>query len=133
MWEPDGKLVDSESLGSLTPVEVLYEFEGEFLTYLASDRNGDPLLVHNLCVFDRTSRYLISVIDSRILAALKAGRIGVYSALQQPRCWIADLVASDTAELPWRIASLRRVEFEKIPGEYLPVPGTMLTPDLNPL
>ena len=111
---------------------MLYEFEGEPLTYLASDRNDDPLLVHNLCVFDRISRYVVSAIDSRILQGLRAGRTDIYSALQQPRCWIADLVASDTAESPWRIEVLYRIEFENIPGDHLPVPGTMLTPDLDP-
>ena len=133
MWEPHGKLVDSESLGPLRPVEVLYEFEGEYLTYLAFDPNDEPLLVHNLCVFQRTSRYVVSAIDSRILAGLKAGRIDVYSALQQPRCWIADLVANDSAEPPWRIRALHRIEFEIIPGDHLPHPGTMLNPDLEPL
>lgn len=133
MWEPNGKLVDPEPLGSLRPVEVLYEFDGEYLTYLASDRNDDPLLVHNLCVFEGISRYVVSPIDSRILGDLKAGRIDVYSALQQPRCWVADLVPSEGAEPPWRIQSLYRVEFENLPGDHLPIPGTMLTPDLDPL
>jgi hypothetical protein len=91
------------------------------------------LLVHNLCVLGRTSRYIVSAVDARILADLKAGRIDVHSALQQPRCWIADLIASETADLPWRIESLYRVDFQNIPGDHLPVPGTMLTPDLDPL
>ena len=133
MWEPIGKLADLESLGLLRPVELLFEFEGEYLTYLTADPHGDLLLVHNLCVFDRTSRYVVSAIDSRILAGLKLGRIDLYSALQQPRCWIADLIADETGGSPWRIRSLYRVEFADVPSDHLPVPGAMLTPDLDPL
>ena len=96
MWEPDGKIIDSNAIGSLEPKEPLFEFEGEYLTFVAHDLNGDLLLVHNLCVSDGISRYLVSPIDARILSDLKAGRLDIYSALRQPRCWIADLVADDS-------------------------------------
>jgi len=131
MWEPKGKLVDSDSLGPLEPVEVLYEFGCEFLTYVARDRNDAPLLVHSLSVFNRTSRYVVSAVDSRILGELKAGRMDIYSALQQPRCWIADVVGDNSAHPPWRIHALHRVDFDAIPIDYLPRPGVMLTPDVQ--
>ena len=126
--------MDSHSLGALKPVEVLYEFESEFLTFVAHDPNDDMLMVHNLCVADRVSRYLVSPLDARILGELKAGRLDVYSALRQPRCWIADLVADDdSSEPPWKVQSLYRIDFEKIPKDHLPRPGAMVTPDLDPL
>ena len=133
MWEPKGKIIDSNALGSLTPREPLFEFEGEYLTFVAGDPNDDLLLVHNLCVSEGVSRYLVSPVDARILGELKAGRLDIYSALRQPRCWITDLVADDSSEHPWRIEALYLVDFDSIPKDYLPRPGAMITPDLDPL
>lgn len=131
MWEPDGEAGDPEALGPLRPVEVLSEFEGEALTYVALDRNEVPLLVHNLCVFERTSRYVVAAITPGILTDLKAGRVDVRTALRQPRCWIADLVASDSDDPPWRVKAIHVVEFEDLPDAYLPCLGAMLTPELK--
>ena len=123
MWKPEGDLINQEALGLLKPVEVLYEFECEFLTFVALDPNDEPLLVHNLCVFERTSRYLVSAIDPRILHDLKTGRIDILTALRQPRCWIAD-VAEDA-----EVKSLWRIDFDAVPADHLPSPGAMLTPE----
>ena len=133
MWELKAKIIESTSIGSLKPVEPLFEFEGEYLTFVAHDPNDDLLLVHNLCESDGISRYLVSPIDARILGDLKAGRLDIYLALRQPRCWIADLVAADSSEQPWRIQALYRVEFDSVPKDYLPRPGAMITPDLDPI
>ena len=88
---------------------------------------------HNLCVSEGISRYLVSPIDARILGDLKAGRLDIYSALRQPRCWIADLVAADSFEHPWRIHALYRIDFDSVPKDHLPRPGAMITPDLDPI
>ncbi len=133
MREPNGKVIAPDSIGPLRPEEPLFEFEGEYLTFVAQDPNGDLLLVHNLCVSDGASRYLVSPIDARILSDLKAGRLDIYSALRQPRCWIADLVADDSSEQPWRIHSLYRIDFDSVPKDQVARPGTMITPDLDPL
>ena len=127
MWVPVGKALDESSLGSLAPTEVLYEFEGEPLTFVAQDSDGASLLVHNLCVFERTSRYLVSAIDERVLQDLKAGRIDIRAGLRQPRCWIAD-VGEDAL-----VKSLWRVEFAAVPANSLPRPGAMVNPALDPL
>jgi len=132
MWKPNAKGIDPSSIGSLDPIEPLFEFEGEYLTFVAHDPDGNLLLVHNLCVCDGTSRYLVSLIDARILGDLKAGRLDIYSALQQPRCWVADLVADDAPNQPWRIHALWRIEFDSVPKDHLPRPGAMITPDLDP-
>jgi hypothetical protein len=124
MWVPVGKALDESRLGSLEPTEVLYEFEGEPLTFVARDLDGEPLLVHNLCVFERASRYLVSAIDERVLQDLKAGRIDIRAGLRQPRCWIAD-VREDVS-----VKSLWRVEFGAVPANSLPRPGAMVNPAL---
>ena len=104
---------------------------GEDLTYVAHDPNGELLLAHSLSDAEGISRYLVSSIDAQILSDLKAGRIDVYSALRQPRCWIADLKA-DVAKRCWHIQTLYRVDFDSIPKGCLPQQGAMLTPELDP-
>ena len=127
MWEPRGKTIDRDTLGSLEPREVLFEFEGEPLTFVARDRDGELLLVHSLSVFNRTSRYLVAPIDDRILDDLKAGRIDIRTGLMQSRCWVADIRENAS------VGSLWLDKFESIPGEVLPNSGAMLTPELEPL
>jgi hypothetical protein len=76
--------------------------------------------VYSLNAFNRTSRYLVSEINSDILANLCNGHIDILSALQQPKCWIIDL--GEYAN----VKSLWCVEFTSIPKELLPKPGVML-------
>ena len=127
MWEPVGKTLGQDVLGSLEPTEILYEFSGEPLTFVALDPDAELLLVHSLCVFDRTSRYLVSAVDARILREVKAGRSDILTALRQPRCWIAD-IAEDAS-----VKSLWRIDFGSIPERILPKPGAMVSPELDPL
>lgn len=133
MWEPDGKIIDSNAIGSLAPHEVLFEFEFEYLSFVAIDPNGDLLLVHSLSASGGISRYLVSPIDQKILCDLKAGRLDIHSALRQPRCWIADLVEQASPTTPWRIQSLYRIDFDSVPSRCLPAPGVMLSPEFDPL
>ena len=35
MWVPEGRIVERDSLGSLEPGEILYEYDGEPLTFVA--------------------------------------------------------------------------------------------------
>lgn len=127
IWDPGGTIIESDRLGSLEPREVLYEFEGEPLTFVVDDPDGQPLLIHSLSVFERTSRYLASAVDRRILKDLKAGRVDLLTALRQPRSWIVDVAEDATVKSVWR------VEFAAIPERTLPKPGAMLNPALDPL
>ncbi|MBX6315083.1 MAG: hypothetical protein IRY99_19535 [Isosphaeraceae bacterium] len=124
-WEPEGNKIADGRLGSLEPVEVLFEFEGEPLTFVARDPDGGLLLLHDtilhdVMAFHRTTRYVVSAIDSRILGDLKAGRIDILTALRQPRCWVADVVGDGSVKALWR------VEFSSIPEKVLPRPGAMI-------
>jgi hypothetical protein len=123
MWKPDGPLVAPDSLGSLEPVDVLFEYDCEPLTFVVHDPGGHLLLAHWLDFSDGTTRYLISAIDSQILNDLRSNRLDLQGALRQPRCWIADLRAQS-----WTIAALWHVNFESVPKEDLPEPGAMLNP-----
>ena len=37
----NGKVIESNSIGPLIPVEVLFQFAGEFLTHVAHEPNDD--------------------------------------------------------------------------------------------
>ena len=126
MWAPDGKHIEKNSFGDLSPVEVLFEF-GEPLTFVCGDRDGQTLLAHNLCGESKLSRYLISVSDQRVIDDLKAGRIDLLEALSQPRCWIVDFGPG------WHIEDLWQIPFDRVPKHLLPHAGAMLTPELDPL
>ncbi len=133
MWEPDGIPLPKLTLGNLAVAEVLFEFDGEFLTFVAADSNNEPLLVHNLCVENQISRYVVSPVDNRILRDLKTGRVDIYTALRQPRCWIADIKFNEDLDPTWEITGLVQVRFESIPSGFLPQPGAMIRPDLDPV
>jgi hypothetical protein len=124
MWTPEGKEIPIETLPSLTPAEVLFEYE-EPLTFVRADRDGQLLLVHSLTAEDGTSRYLVVATDERILGDLKAGRVDILGALRQPRCWVADVGPG------WAVKRLWIIPFAKVPPDVLPRPGVLLTPELE--
>ena len=121
MWHHEGRRVASDLLGSLEPAEVLSEYGGEPLTFVAQDPTGELLLVHSLSASDRISRYLVSAVDERILDALKDGRLDILGALRQARCWLADIDDGGA------VAGLWRVDFAALPWRVLPRPGARLT------
>jgi hypothetical protein len=124
MWNPEAKEIPVETLPSLMPGEVLFEFE-EPLTFVCPDRDGQLLLVHSLNAVDGTARYLVVATDQRILGELKAGRLDLLGALRQPRSWIADVGPG------WAVKRLWIIAFEKVPSEVLPRPDALLTPELE--
>jgi hypothetical protein len=126
MWAPEGKTVKCDSLGPLAPVEVLFEFE-EPLTFVCKDLDAQLLIAHNLWTDGSISRYLVSVTDDRIIQELKAGRLDVLGSLRQPRCWVADIAAG------WKVVHLWLTPFDRIPRDYLPSPGAMISPELDPV
>jgi len=126
MWEPKGKIIDKKALGSLAPEEVLFEYE-EPLTFVAEDPEGHLLLAHCVGCDRGASRYLVAASSRTVIEDLKAGRSDVLGALRQPRCWIADIGPSGAVESLWA------VDFESVPKDVLPRPGSMLTPALQSL
>jgi hypothetical protein len=119
MWEPNGKAIDTATLGELHSEEVLFEFE-EPLTFVCRDRDDQMLLAHNLCAEGDVSRYLLVATDQEFIDGLKAGRLDILAALRQPRCWIVDF-GSD-----WAIRRLWLTAVDKVSSDHLPKPGAML-------
>ncbi len=127
MWDVSGISVAVDRLGSLEPREILYEFDGEPLTFTAVDPEGGLLLVHSLCVSDRTSRYLVAAIDARIAHSLKDCQSDILSALRQPRVWIADIADDASVKALWQ------VDFASVSAKVLPRHGAMIDPALDPI
>lgn len=125
MWHPADNPLSCNPLGPLEPTEVLYEHDGEPLTFIAHTPGVEMLLAHSLCAFDRTSRYLVAAVDGQTLAHLKAGELDLLGALRQPRCWVADVAEDASVQTVWR------VDHASIPEWLLPRLGVMLNPDLD--
>ncbi len=92
MWFDVLTAVDSQRFGDLTPVEVLYEFDGPRI-FIARDRFGGDILCYACgeSTVDQTITYLIVPTDARAIAALKEGITTVHDALDQPWLWVAHL------------------------------------------
>ena len=102
------------------------EYE-EPLTFVAEDPEEHLLLAHCVGCDRGASRYLVAASSRTVIEDLKAGRSDVLGALRQPRCWIADIGPSGAVESLWA------VDFESVPKDVLPRPGSMLTPALQSL
>lgn len=137
MWEPSSKKVDAARFGPFEPEEVLYECDGpRIFTFRDTDDelnlaywSGDDLLTRP--ADDRSERprdrFVVVPTDNRILAALKRGEISVLQALAQPRSWLCDVFFDG------ELASCWSVDFSQIPGDHLPIEGTMLWARLEPI
>ncbi len=126
MWEVKGKPVPGERFQPFTTCEVLYDFDGP-RTFTLRDADAELHLAHWLDEDRERSRFVVVPFSERLLTDLKAGRLSVRDALEQPRAYVLDL-SPDAAVL-----GVRRVELADLPADALPRPTTMLWPHLEPL
>jgi DNA-binding beta-propeller fold protein YncE len=108
-----------ERLGSMAPVEVLYEFDGP-LVFTTTASSGRKLLAYASFSVDEDSeqagytRYVIAPTSDKILDSLKKGTCTLYEALDQSMLWAADIAYSGAVV---RLAEL---------GQLSDVPSTCL-------
>ena len=125
MWNISGQTVAKERFEPFLAVEVLDDYDGPRIFTLA-DSDGELNLA---CWSDGdqgNSRYVVVPTTAKILDSLRIGEISVFDALNQPRCWVCDILASGHIGKCWR------VDFDSIPRNALPSAGTMLWPSLEP-
>lgn len=126
MWTVQGTDCDPSRFSPLCADEVLYEFDGPRI-FTAHDSD------HALCLAcwsdgDETlTRYIVAPSSARIVDSLRSGALTVADALDQPRCWVCDVLPDGSA------ARCTLVEFGEIPEDARPAVGTMLLPELEPL
>lgn len=126
MWNVGGTTVNPRRFQPFEPVEVLYDFDGPRI-FTLNDSEGELNLAYWSDEDDRVCRYVIVPTTPKIVASLRAGRISVFDALDQPRCWLCDVTHQG------ELSDCRRVSFEAVPRDSLPTIGTMLLPTLEPL
>jgi hypothetical protein len=119
MWQIDDQFIEKTSIGSLEPIEVLFEVGCEAITYVSYGLNQELILVHILCVSGSTSRYLAVQIDNQTFEDLKNDRIYFFKPFKNKKCWIVDIVPDKLTQ--WRIENLFLVDFFSIPKKYLPI------------
>lgn len=125
LWQVEEKPVGIAQLGNLLPERVLFDFDGP-RSYVTRDLDGELLFLHQCGESDEIWRYFVVPFSEPLLAELEGGRIDLHTALDQPRLWIADIGRVG-------VKSLYQVQLRKNVSEYFPCPGTMLSPELEPL
>ena len=123
MWQVTGRMTAFDWI-DLTPVNVLYEFDGPRI-FTCRDNAGELLLAYQCGGDGPLSRFVLVPFTPELERRLVDGEITVREALDQPRTWLIDLNAD------WEISSAWQVRMEDIPSSCLPRPGAMLLPSLQ--
>jgi hypothetical protein len=124
MWKIKGKLADAERFVPFVAHEVLYEYDGPRIFTLV-DTGGELNLIYWSDNNERQDRFVVVPTSATIVASLRTGGASVFDALNQPRCWICDVLHDGNISQCWR------VNFEDIPRDALPAVGTLLLPSLE--
>lgn len=140
-WSLPDNAIPVDHLGALTPVDVLYEFDGP-LIFTALSPLGRKLLAYASFSIDEGpqdplsgspgeegfTRYLVAPTTDKILSRLTKGAVTLYDALDQPVLWAADIAHSGDV---MRLAELGQLS--DVPSNCLPARNRTLWPHLMPL
>jgi hypothetical protein len=122
---PERPQLPAGLVGDRLPVDrVLYEAEYPVL-FTTTTVQGQPLLAY---VADDTQAEIVTLLaplSSSNLAALEVGTLGVREALSASWLWL-HMAGRDGSRL-WA------VDAEEIPADHLPLPGTPVSPDHEPV
>lgn len=126
-WPALGSPGPLRLLGSLTPEEVLYGFDGQAWIFTSRSEVFGQLLVY-LADEDeplKVQRYLVSThLRAEILAGLKEGQIPVGDAILS-----GDLLFGVERDFSGRWLGARSFRPTELPERAFPEPGTMLLPE----
>lgn len=126
MWNINGMATDVARFQPFELVDVLYEFDGPRI-FTLNDREGELNLAYWSDEDDTVCRYVVVPTTLAIVESLRKGRVSVFDALNQPRCWLCDV------DHQGDLKNCQRVSFDTLPRDVLPATGTMLLPSLEPL
>lgn len=128
-WPPLDSLqeVQLDVLGTLTPSEVLYEFEGPCI-FTARTTHGTAVLAYlsEDLEDEQRLRYIVATTSEGTVRELKRGVISVREALDRGSLWVVDF---NYKSCPARAFSVRS---EQLPDDAMPLRGTMLWSSLEP-
>lgn len=128
MWSVQGSECSIGFLGSMTPVDVLYDFDGpRIFTFQTAD--GDLMLAHQCDEDDETgvARFVVVPTELAIIDQLRQGEITVRQALHQPWSWLVDRRFGGGICTAWRVS------LQSLPEDALPEAGVYLSPEHAPL
>ena len=129
-WQDlDGlQAVDLAQIGTLEPIEVLYQFELPCI-FTAKTPSGLLLLAYLAAELEEEARlrFIVSTTSPGTVDDLKVGAITVREAILRGSLWLVDL---DIDDLTPNRAFI--IDADQLPVETLPEPGVMLLPALEP-
>lgn len=129
-WQDlDGlRTVDLAQIGTLEPIEVLYQFELPCI-FTTKTPSGLLLLAYFAAELEEEARlrFILSTTSPGTIAELKTGAVTVREAILRGSLWLVDLDGDDLT--PKRAFM---IDGDQLPANTLPEAGTMLWPALEP-
>ncbi|WP_414451531.1 hypothetical protein AB4851_22580 [Burkholderia sp. 22PA0099] len=126
-WEVQGARISNEIVGELRPVVVLYEYDGPQI--FVAESCGRPLLVYvsDVDEEDRYYRLLVVATSEAILNSLRAGKLSLIDALNQPWMHAVDKTFGGEVTSVWFLPN----GINDVPDGFKPVDGTLLSHELE--
>ena len=119
MFTVTGTEQAKDSLGSLTPKETLDYYDGP-KAFTCADNDGHQLLAYWIDRDDPKERFVVVPCTNLQVQQLKNGDVTIYSVLNQPDVWVADVDSSEVSAVV-KVASIN-----SIPPDCLPQPDVYL-------
>ncbi len=126
MWPVSGTPKETDLFGKLEPVQVLGWYDGP-RTFTLTDKDGGLCLAHWLDEDRDLVRFIVVPVSTAIMERLERGELTLREGLDQPRVYVVDQENSGAVKAVWLTC------LQDLPADALPVPGTMLHRDLEPL
>ncbi len=125
MWPVGGIVKEPGLFGPFEPEDVLIWYDGP-RTFTLFDADQGLCLAHWLDEDSEVMRYAVVPIAHRHLDQLRRGELTLREGLDQPRLYVVDQANDGMVRAVWltRLADL--------PQDALPLPGTMLSRELEP-
>ena len=102
MWDISGQVVAKERFEPFLPVEVLDDYDGPRI-FTLKDADGELNLAYWSDGDQGNSRFVVVPTTMKVLDSLRTGEISILDALNQPRCWVCDILARGDVGNCWRV------------------------------
>lgn len=118
-WDVTGRDYPLDFFGPFEPEEALYDIEGPRI-FTTTSSLGDMLLAYQCGEAEDLARFLVVPADTRLVRAVRDGRMTVREALDQPWVWLLDCDGAG------RLRQARKVDLASVPPGVLPHAGVVL-------
>jgi len=119
-WTPSGDKIQKDYFKDITPVDVLYDFDGPMIFTF---KNNESLhLAYMSGKTNTLSRFTVSPTNNKIIKRLITGEISIREAIVQPWLWCIDIDGSGQIENCWITSP------DELPQNIIPRNGVMIDP-----